>query len=199
MRASLHPTRPLENQFQSELYLPRRGSRVCDQACRRAGGSIGKDRTFGRAEIRVIEKIEELGAKLQIHPLGYGSVLHDRHIDIGQSGTLVGSSAEISVGSGRGHAEGMRVEPPIRILKYNGPRERRIQIRPVWISRISIAGPICADQGREREAAQKSTDSVELPPSDEFVFEATCASEPAFAAPDREIVMGRYARLMSHV
>src|ERR1035438_1591717 len=55
----------LEDQLQPELDLPRRGCSAGDQSRRSVDCAAGEHGSVGSPEIRPIERVEELGSKLE--------------------------------------------------------------------------------------------------------------------------------------
>ena len=85
--------------------------------------------------------------------------------------------------------ESVGIEPlGLRAQDYRS-RERRIERRPVRISRISIARAIGTDQRRERETSQQRYDAIHLPPAEHFALESARAVQPALARAERQFVV----------
>src|ERR1700686_2857780 len=98
-KAARHRTQPIsrepsKDQLEAELNLPRRRRRGGYHPSRRADGAAGKDGRVRSAEIRVIERVEELRSELQSSPLGERDVFEEREVQLRQPRAIERPAAE---------------------------------------------------------------------------------------------------------
>src|SRR5215472_4777175 len=74
--------RASESQFQPELHQARIVHRVIDHGEGRGVEVRAGAVAAGRAELRVVEQIEELSPEIQSHPFADREVLHQREIRV---------------------------------------------------------------------------------------------------------------------
>ena len=102
--------------------------------------------------------------------LGHRCGLEQRHIQVRQARAGIRAASQIAVSAQRRQRQTPAgLNHWFGLPSTTGPRERRIQRRPVGIARIAVAGTVRADLRREGEAAQQRRDAIELPAADELV------------------------------
>src|SRR5437879_6007056 len=103
-----------EQEFQSELNLPRERGRAGNLPRRGAVVGAGENNFARIREIGVIEKIEDLRPELQLPSLGDSDVLEQRSVNVSEVGATERTARHVPEGPLKRQLEGMRIEPLIR-------------------------------------------------------------------------------------
>src|SRR5579885_1429748 len=136
-------------------------------------------------ELRRVEQVERLGAKLQAPPFrAQREVLEQRRVHLLGPRTIQNIAARVAVGVVARRNEGRRVEPLL-----DG---RMIELAGACTVRILHAAPgiqgVCQHGDGERRSGLERAYSVELPGADEQIEGPGCAPQQRFAFTERQFV-----------
>src|SRR5712692_11436456 len=133
----------LPEQLKAELDLARCGGRAGNHAGRWRNARGSEDHGIGLVEIRPVEKVEYLRAKLKIQTLTNPRVLQHGEIPRGQTRPDQGVSPNVSIESAicrlvRRCQKRIGVKPLVWIAKDHGPRKSGIRERAHGISSVPV-------------------------------------------------------------
>src|SRR5215472_2310964 len=145
----------------------------------------------GQVEIRTIEQIEYLGAKLKREALANASVLQGGEVPGRKAGTDQGIAANVSVeaevrGNVAGSKKRIGVEPLGRCAKDDRTGEIRVDERTHRIACVAVARRVVTQLRGEGEAALHGHDGVDGPAADKPVAESTRIVNVALATANRQ-------------
>ena len=157
-----------------------------------------------RAEIRVVENIKKVGAKIQVLFFGHVELLAQRQVQVLEDRRALGSYAGVSERARGSHAVGAapRVHSRCQTVSVGGPkpmvdrlildRQRLVVVRPRGAPAHGLIGLIDR-QNRDWKSGVHADDGIQLPATHDQVLGAvhTATEPPAF--PDRKLPDGTEA------
>src|ERR1043165_6066147 len=123
------------------------------------------DEAVRRAEVRVVQGVEELGAELEAHLLGDGELALQREVERLEAGAVDGVAAHVAEGEGGGRGEGRGVEPlrgGVRAGAEDG-LARVVGADGVLAEKCSGVGRVAEDRDGEGVAALRLEERGEMP------------------------------------